>query len=150
MSTQLYFITEDLRLKQSQLYGDSYNDIDTKFIVPTYNDLSIHTLNDWVNSLSNSYSLNTLQIESLDLFVKELNFILTEIDPLKIKAIQTSIIDEVDLLIWRETQSYIVELTFDDEGYVTFRKTFKSNKPMQKGIFDSDSDFQKVLLQFLA
>lgn len=150
MSTQLHFITEELHLRQSQLYGNSYSEIENKFSIPTYNDLSIHTLKDWENSLTNSYELNSEQTIILSRFLEQLNIILTIIDPLKINSIQTSTIDETDLLIWRETSNFIVELTFDDEGFVTFRKTHKNNQPMQKGIFDSDSDFQKLLLQFLS
>ncbi len=150
MENQLNFITEDLRLRQSELYGSNYSQLDNKFNIPTYNDLSIHTLKDWENSLINSYDLNESQIIVLSKFLKELDYILTTIDPLKIKSIQTSTIDETDLLIWRETSRFIVELTFDEDGFVTFRKTFKNSNEMQKGIFDFKSDFQKLLLKFLS
>jgi hypothetical protein len=150
MKTQLHFITEELHLRQSQLYGNTYSEIENQFSIPTYNDLSIHTLKDWGNSLINSYELNNEQILALSRFLEELDYILTTIDPLKINSIQTSTIDDTDLLIWRETSNFIVELTFDDEGFVIFRKTPKDKKPMQKGLFNSDSDFQKLLLQFLS
>ncbi|MGB5941610.1 MAG: hypothetical protein WBG71_01900 [Leeuwenhoekiella sp.] len=150
MGNHLNFITEELRLKQSQLYGDSYSEIENKFVVPTYNDLSIHTLKDWENSLINSYDLNEVQTFTLSEFLKQLNYVLKTIDPLKIESIRTSTIDETDLLVWRETSKFIVELTFDEDGFVIFRKTFKTDKEMQKGIFNSDSDFQWLLLQFLS
>lgn len=150
MKNQLEFLTNDLLLKESELYGKTYEKNDFNFSSPTYNDLSVHTLGDWLNSLTTSYNLTYLQHKNLNLLINALGFVLKTIDPIRIKDIQTMILEDTDLLFWRETKKGVSELTLEDDGGVVFRSTDRKTGKMQKGIFDEEIDFQKLLFKFLA
>lgn len=150
MKNQLEFLTNDLLLKQSELYGDAYEKNTCNFLSPTYNDLSVHTLGDWLNSLTTTYDLTKDQILNLNALINALEFVLKTIDPIRIKDIQTTIIDDIDFLLWRETEKGILELNLEDDGGIIFRSTNRESGKMHKKIFDCEVDFQKLLFNFLA
>jgi hypothetical protein len=58
----LTFFANDLLLRQSELFGNDYKEIENQTI-NTFNDLSISNLEDWQNSiLQKNQFLNNLQI----------------------------------------------------------------------------------------
>jgi len=148
MRNSLNYLTNDLFLRQSELFGEEYKKIEKKDI-NTFNDLSISNLDDWFNSISIKYNfLNNLQIKNFQAFLESLNYVLSKIDPNKLKILDDSVEDS-DLILWRESNFGISMITFDELGKIAYNFIGKKGRKI-KGIFDSNVDMEKLLYKFIS
>jgi|SRR5690606_11110346 len=148
MHNSLVNLTNDLFLRQSELYGKDYQKIEISHI-HTFNDLSVSDLDDWFNSILTKYDfLNNLQIKNLQGFVGKLNFVLGQIDPNKLK-IDIDSIEDSDLLLWRESNNGMSMITFDEFGQIAYNYIGKNGRKV-KGVFNQDVDMEKLLYKFIS
>ncbi|WP_417369642.1 hypothetical protein [Gelidibacter japonicus] len=148
MQNSLNYFTNDLFLRQSELFGEDYKKNEIRH-VHTFNDLSVSDLEDWFNSILTKYSfLNNLQIKNFQNFLLSLTYVLGEIDPNKLK-IKVDSIEDSDLLLWRESDNGISMITFDDLGQVVYNYLGKNGKKT-KGIFNQNVDMEKLLYKFIS
>lgn len=146
---KLAILSNDLRLQESEVYGDVYlkNAVNTNS--STYNELSIHTLEDWYNYLSTTYNLTSSQEVNLINFTEQFRTILALINPHKIKDIQNTLNEDSDLLLWKESTNSISEIFFEDDGEILYRFTDKKTGRLTKSFFNGECDFQGLILTFL-
>lgn len=148
MESPLDFLSKDLFLRQSELFGNTYRETEIRHI-HTFNDLSVSDLDDWFNSVLTKYIfLNENQIKNFQNFIKKLDFVLTAIDPNKLK-INVDSVEESDLLLWRESDKGMSMITFDEYGQIAYNYLGKNGKKI-KGIFDENVDMEKLLYKFIS
>lgn len=148
MENSLNILTNDLFLRQSELFGQDYENTEIKHI-HTFNDLSVSDLDDWFNSIQTKYDfLNENQIKNFQGFVVKLDFVLSQIDPNKLK-INVDSVEDSDLLLWRESDNGISMITFDEFGQIAYNYVGKNGKKV-KGVFNHDVDMEKLLYKFIS
>jgi hypothetical protein len=148
MESLLSNFTDDLLLRQSELYGKDYEESEVKHI-HTFNDSSISDLDDWFNSILTKYDfLNDIQIKNFQNFLMSLKTLLDIIDPEKLK-INDSSVEESDLLLWRESNNGMSMITFDEFGQIAYNYIGKDGRKI-KGIFDQNIDMEKLLYKFIS
>jgi hypothetical protein len=148
MENSLETLAINLNLGQSELFKEYYEKVEIKQI-HTFNDLSIKDLPDWYNSVLNKYAfLNPIQVQNFQNFWNSLQFVLSQIDPLKLKIKTDSNEEELDLLLWRESSKGISKLSFDSYGQITYMFNGFDGKKI-RGVFDSDVDMEKLLFRFI-
>ena len=148
-TNSLTFLTNELYLRQSELFGDDYKNFENNSI-HTFNELSISNLEDWQNSILQKYSsLNELQITNFQNLLVSLSEILETINPEKLKINEELIIDESELLLWRESYKGISKLFFNEYGEITYVFNGNDGKKV-RGIFDTIVDFEKLIYRFLS
>lgn len=148
MINSLNYFTNELFLRQSELFGENYKNNEAKHI-HTFNDLSVSDLDDWFNSILTRYAfLNDVQIKNFQSFILSLEYVLGEIDPNKLK-INVDSVEDSDLLLWRETENGLSMITFDDLGQIAYNFVGKNGKKA-KGIFDQNVDMEKLLYKFIS
>lgn len=147
-NSSLINLTNGLHLGQSELFGNDYKDLNNNTTY-TFTELSISNLDDWQNSLLQKHSfLNQLQIENLQNFLMSLSKILETINPEKLKINDDVLIEEDELILWRESNQGISKLFFDTFGQITY--TFNGfNGGKKRGVFDSNVEMEKLLYRFL-
>lgn len=147
-NSSLTYLTNELFLRESELFGGEYESFDHQQI-DTFNDVSFTNLEDWKNSiLQKNLFLNNLQIVNIqNLFISLAN-ILKKINPDKLNINNDYIIEENELLFWRETTSGISKLLFNSFGEIIY--VYNGNNGVKKrGVFQNDVDFEKLLYRFL-
>lgn len=148
MEYSLSYLANDLFLRQSELYGEEYEKSEIRHI-HTFNDLSVSDLDDWFNSIITKYTfLNNVQIQNFEGFLKSLSRLLITIDPNKLK-ISVDSVEEVDLVLWRESNNGISMITFDEFGQIAYNYNGKDGKKI-KGTFDQNIDMEKLLYKFIS
>ena len=148
MENSLETLAINLNLGQSELFKRYYEKPEIKQI-HTFNDLSVKDLPDWYNSVLNKYAfLNPIQVQNFQNFWNSLQFVLSQIDPLKLKIKTDSNEEELDLLLWRESSKGISKLSFDSYGQITYMFNGFDGKKI-RGVFDSDVDMEKLLFRFI-
>lgn len=148
METMKINLTSSLYLEQSELYGKMYHDLNFS-ITPTFNDVCFGNISDWHNGLIAKYNfLNLEQRYTLSLFFSALKDILTQFDPEKLKIFNDSIVEEKEIVIWREDTKGISKLIFDKYGEITYVFNGYDGKKI-RGVFNKDVDFEKLLYRFL-
>lgn len=148
MNNGLNLFKNNLYLAQSQLFSEVYEkNIDHE--IHTFNEVSINDIDDWFNSLLMKYDFfKDIQVENLQAFFKKLKYVLKNIDPNKLD-IQNDLIEDVDLVLWRESNNGISKLVFDEYGQIVYM--FNGNDGSKvKGLFDKDVDMEKLLYKFIA
>jgi len=149
MENSLNILTNDLFLRQSELFGHDYYQGNEVRHIHTFNDLSVSDLDDWFNSVLTKYSfLNNIQIKNFQRFVVKLNYVLRQIDPNKLK-INVDSVEESDLLLWRESDRGMSMITFDEFGQIAYNYLGKDGKKV-KGVFDQNIDMEKLLYKFIS
>ncbi len=144
----LSFFTNDLHLRQSELFGNDYREIENQTI-NTFSDIAISNLEDWQNSiLQKNQFLNELQINNVQKFFISLAKVLETINPDKLKINDDSIAEENELLLWRETTKGISKLIFNEYGQIIYVFNGNDGKKV-RGVFDNNIDFEKLLYRFL-
>jgi hypothetical protein len=148
MGNDLNLITRNLYLSQSELFSNVYEKTNEN-IIHTFNEVSINDMDDWFNSLLTKYDiLNKVQIENLRVFFKKLKYVLKNIDPNKLD-IKNDLIEESDLVLWRESNNGISKLIFDEYGQIIYM--FNGNEGRKiKGVFDGNVDMEKLLYKFIS
>jgi len=148
MGNDLNLITRKLYLSQSELFSAVYEKTPEN-LIPTFNEVSINDMDDWFNSLLTKYDiLNNVQIENLRIFFKKLKYVLKNIDPNKLD-IKNDLIEESDLVLWRESNNGISKLVFDEYGQIVYM--FNGNEGRKiKGVFDVNVDMEKLLYKFIS
>jgi len=147
MENSLGTIKNNLILEQSKLFGENYKQIQGNN-VNTFNDVSINSIDDWYNSLLIKHSFNPEQVQCLHAFFKALKYVLINIDPNKLD-IKDELIEDIDLMLWRESSKGISKLVFDEYGQVAYM--FNGNDgSKQKGNFDVTVDMEKLLYRFIS
>jgi hypothetical protein len=148
MENSLETLAINLNLGQSELFKRYYEKPEIKQI-HTFNDLSVKDLPDWYNSVLNKYTfLNPIQVQNFQNFWSSLQFVLSQIDPLKLKIKTDSNEEELDLLLWRESSKGISKLSFDSYGQITYMFNGFDGKKI-RGVFESDVDMEKLLFRFI-
>lgn len=148
MENSLENLTNNVNLSQSILFEKYYKNDEVKQI-HTFNDLSVNNLNDWYNSVLNKYNfLNDKQVTNFQNFWKSLDYILSNIDPEKLKINVDSNREELDLLLWKESNNGISKLSFDKFGQMIFSFNGNDGKKV-RGVFDEKVDFEALLFRFL-
>ncbi|HKO77679.1 MAG TPA: hypothetical protein VJU52_10695 [Flavobacterium sp.] len=148
MENSLETLAINLNLGQSELFKEYYDKPEIKQI-HTFNELSIKDLTDWYNSVLNKYVfLNPIQVENFQAFWNSLEYVLSKIDPLKLKIKTDSNEEEQDLLLWRESSKGLSKLSFDSYGQITYMFNGFDGKKI-RGVFDSDVDMEKLLFRFI-
>jgi hypothetical protein len=148
MENSLSFLANDLYLRQSELFGEEYKNSEVKHI-HTFNDLSISDLDDWCNCILVKYDfLNELQITNFLNFLNSLNYLLTTIDPNKLKINDTTV-ENTDLMLWRESDNGMSMITFDIFGQIAYAYIGKDGKKV-RGTFDQNIDMEKLLYKFIS
>ena len=148
-TNSLIFLTNELYLRQSELFGVDYKNLENNSI-HTFNELSISNLEDWQNSIMQKYSsLNDLQILNLQNLLISLSEILETINPEKLKINEEFIADESDLLLWRESFKGISKLFFNEYGEIVYIYNGNDGKKI-RGVFDRNVDFEKLIYKFLS
>lgn len=141
-------ITKNLNLKQSELFGKIYENHELKG-AQTFNELSINNLDDWFNSILTKYDfLNSEQVDCLQAFFVKLRYVLSTIDPAKLKF-ENGVIENTDIMLWRESSFGISKLVFDEFGQITYMYN-GNNGEKKKGVFDINVDMEKLLYRFIA
>lgn len=149
MENSLEKFTNNLNLGQSELFNRYYKNTEIRQI-HTFNDLSVSDLGDWYNSVLNKYTfLENVQLENFQNFWNSLKYVLSKIDPLKLKIKVDSNKDELDLLLWRESSKGISKLTFDKYDEITYVFNGNDGKKI-RGLFDKNVDFEQLLFRFLS
>jgi len=148
-TNSLIFLTNELFLRQSELFGDDYKNLENNS-THTFNELSISNLEDWQNSILQKYPvLNELQIENLQNFLISLSEILETINPEKLKISEDLLLEETDLLLWRESHNGISKLFFNEYGDITY--VFNGNNGRKiRGVFNNNVDYEKLIYKFLS
>lgn len=148
MENSLSFLANDLHLRQSELFGEEYKNSEVKHI-HTFNDLSISDLDDWCNYILVKYDfLNELQIKNFLNFLSSINYLLTTIDPNKLKINDTTV-ENTDLMLWRESDNGMSMITFDIFGQIAYAYIGKDGKKV-RGTFDQNIDMEKLLYKFIS
>lgn len=148
MENSFEILTNNLNLGQSELFNQYYNNPKIK-LIHTFNDLSIADMGDWYNSVLNKYPfLENVQLENFQNFWSSLKYVLTQIDPLKLKIKTDSNIDELDLLLWRESNQGISKLCFDSYGQITYTFNGFDGKKI-RGVFESNVEMENLLYRFI-
>ena len=148
MENSLETLAINLNLSQSELFKKYYQKFEVKQI-HTFNDLSVKDLPDWYNSVLNKYAfLNAIQVENFQRFWNSLEYVLSQIDPLKLKIKTDSNEEELDLLLWRESSKGISKLSFDSYGQITYMFNGFNGKKI-RGVFESNVDMQTLLFRFI-
>lgn len=148
MENSLSNLTKDLFLRQSELYNEDYKESDIRHI-HTFNELTVSDLDDWFNSILMKYSfLNEIQTTNFLNFLNSLCYVLSRIDPDKLK-ISVDSVEDSDLVLWRESDSGISMITFDNFGQIAYNYSGKDGKKV-KGTFDQDVDMEKLLYKFIS
>lgn len=147
MGEDLNTIKRNLHLSQSELFSEVYEK-STQHNVHTFNEVSIFDVDDWFNSLLTKYGfLNKQQVENVRSFFKKMKYVLKNIDPNKLD-IENDVIEEVDLVLWRESNKGISKLVFDEYGQIIYMFNGNDGRKI-KGVFDSDVDMEKLLYKFI-
>lgn len=147
-TNSLTFLTNELYLRQSELFGDDYKNLENNSTF-TFNELSISNLEDWQNSILQKYPvLNELQIENLQNLLISLSKILETINPEKLKINEDLLIEENELLLWRESYKGISKLFFNEYGNIIYVFNGNDGKKI-RGVFSNDVDFEKLIYKFL-
>lgn len=148
MENSLEILTNNLNLGQSELFKNDYANTEIRQ-VHTFNDLSVSDLGDWYNSVLNKYTfLENFQLENFQLFLNSLKDVLSIMNPDKLNIKVDSNEEELDLLLWRESNQGISKLCFDTFGQITY--TFNGfNGKKIRGVFDSNVEMEKLLYRFL-
>lgn len=148
MENSLETLAINLNLSQSELFKKYYQKFEVKQI-HTFNDLSVKDLPDWYNSVLNKYAfLNAIQVENFQRFWNSLEYVLSQIDPLKLKIKTDSNEEELDLLLWRESSKGVSKLSFDSYGQITYMFNGFNGKKI-RGVFESNVDMQTLLFRFI-
>ena len=148
-TNSLTFLTNELYLRQSELFGDDYKNLENNS-THTFNELSISNLEDWRNSILQKYSvLNNLQIVNLQNLLISLSKILETINPEKLKINNDLLIEESELLLWRESYKGISKLFFNEYGNITYVFNGNDGKKI-RGVFNGSVDFEKLIYRFLS
>ena len=148
-ANSLTFFQNDLRLRQSELFGDDYKNIEAQTIY-TYNELTISNIEDWKNSILKKYSfLNSSQVNNLELFFFSLSKILETINPEKLQINDDCINEENEVLLWRESARGISKLSFNEYGQLTYMFVGNEGKKT-RGTFENNVDFEKLIYRFLS
>jgi len=148
MENSLETLAINLNLGQTELFKEYYETPESKQI-HTFNDLSIKDLKDWYNSVLVTYAfLNPIQVENFQNFWNSLEYVLSEIDPLKLNIKTDSNNEELDLLLWRESKKGISKLSFDIYGQIIYMFNGYDGKKI-RGVFDSNVDMEKLLFRFI-
>ena len=147
-NNSLTYMTNELLLRQSELFGAEYESFDHQTI-NTFNDVSFSNLEDWQNSiLQKNLFLNNLQTANIQNLFTSLAAILETINPDKLNINNDSLIEENELLLWRETYKGISKLVFNTFGEIIYM--FNGNDGQKvRGVFQADIDFEKLLYRFL-
>lgn len=141
-------LTNKLTLQQSELFGDVYESREIQE-TETFNEVSINNLYGWYNSILTKYKfINPDQTECLQSFFLKLIYVLSMIDPAKLKFEHT-VIEETDIMIWRESSFGISKLVFDKYGQISYIYNGNNGEKI-KGIFDVNVDMEKLLYRFIA
>jgi K+ transporter len=147
MREDLNTIKRNLHLSQSELFSEVYEK-STQHTVHTFNEVSIFDVDDWFNSLITKYGfLNKQQIENVRSFFKKMKYVLKNIDPNKLN-IENDLIEELDLVLWRESNKGISKLVFDEYGQIIYMFNGNDGRKV-KGVFDSNVDMEKLLYKFI-
>ena len=148
-NNSLTYFTNELLLRQSELFGGDYENFDHQQI-DTFNDVNFSNLEDWQNSiLQKNLFLNDLQIINIGRLFASLTEVLKTINPDKLNINNDSLIEENELLLWRETSKGISKLFFNKFGEIIY--AFNGNDGTKKrGVFQEDVDFEKLLYRFLS
>lgn len=136
----------NLILKQSMLFGEMYSGLQ-KNELQTFNELSINDIDDWYNSLLIKYPLNNYQVVTLQMFFEVLKTLLATINPEKLNIKDTSV-EDVDLLLWRESSFGISKLIFDEFGQIVYLFNGHDGRKI-KGVFNQEVDMENLLYRFL-
>jgi hypothetical protein len=146
-NSTLILLTNELFLGQSELFKEEYKSFEP-IQIQTFNDLSISNLEEWYNSLFAKYPyLNEIQKKCIQLFFKKLEFVLKNINPDTLN-INDDLIEDSDLMLWRESSQGISKLIFDEYGQIVYMYN-DNNGTKIKGIFDINVDMEKLLYRFL-
>lgn len=149
MKNSLVSFANDLSLKQSELYGNLYNEIEHE-VVNTFSGISILNLSDWQNNVFLKYNfINDEQRKNLQCFFIGLSSVLKTIDPEKLRINDDSITEEEDVVFWRESHKGISKLFFTKYGQIIYNFNGNDGKKI-RGIFENDVDFEKLLYRFLS
>lgn len=144
----LLSITNNLFLEQSEMFSAVYKNA-KKNDTETFNPVSITSIDDWYNSILTNYDcINDVQLANLHAFFKELKSVLSQIDPNKLD-IKNDIVEDTDLMLWRESHYGISKLIFDEFGQIVY--IFNGNHGEKiKGVFESNVDLEKLLYRFIS
>ncbi len=146
-NSSLILLTNELFLNQTELFKEEYKSSELTQI-HTFNDLTISNLDDWYNSLFAKYDfLNILQIDCIQLFFTKLEYILTTINPETLN-INDDLIEDSNLILWRESSQGISKLIFDKFGQIIYMFNGNDGKKTT-GNFDANVDMEKLLYRFL-
>lgn len=148
-ANSLTFFKNDLRLRQSELFGDDYKNIEIQTI-HTYNELTISNIEDWKNSILKKYSfLNNSQANNLELFFSSLSKILETINPEKLQINDDSIDEENEVVLWRESMNGISKLSFNEYEQLIYMFIGNDGRKV-RGVFENTIDFEKLIYRFLS
>lgn len=148
MENSFEVLANNLNLGQSELFNEYYKNIEIRQI-HTFNDLSVTDLVDWYNSVLNRYPfLENQQLENFQNFCNSLKYVLSQIDPLKLNIKVDSNDDELDLLLWRESNQGISKLCFDIYGQIIYTFNGFDGKKI-RGVFDSNVEMEILLYRFI-
>lgn len=141
-------ITNNLLLEQSAMFSHVYKNA-KRNNTETFNPVSITSIDDWYNSILTKYDfINLSQLKNLHAFFYELKSVLTQIDPNKLD-IKNEVIEDTDLMLWRESANGISKLVFDEFGQIVY--LFNGNDGEKiKGVFDNGIDLEKLLYRFIS
>ena len=148
MNTTFNIIQDDILLKQSEVYGQEYQNFDDENLV-TFNDLSITNIENYYNFLLEKYQfLNDLQVFGIQSLFQEMGYVLTMIDPLKLN-LKDDTIDYEDLTIWNKSRLGISKLTFDKFGQVIFQFVGVNGTKIME-VHEGEIDMQDLLFKLLS
>ena len=136
-------------LKKSQTFGSLFSDYLSE-TNPTLTSLFIKDIQDLYNPIILSCELTDFQQKMLVCLFEEFSRIRTEIDPNKIKPFKFSYNNDNELLLYRITNTGLVNLTINPEDCISFAYIPK-NKNDEKLFFfiEKNGDFEKLALHFL-
>ncbi len=141
--------TNELFLRQSELFGNDYKYFETQTI-HTFNDLSVSNLEDWKNTIfQKNMFLNDHQIFNFQNFLFSLTKVLETINPDKLKIKNDSFLEESELILWRESSKGISKLSFNKYGEIIYMFNGNDGKKV-RGVFESGVDFDMLLYRFLS
>ncbi len=147
MGEGLNTIKRNLHLSQSELFSKIYEK-SAQHDIHTFSEVSISDVDDWFNSLLMKYDfLNNQQIENLRSFFKKMKYVLKSIDPNKLD-IKNDVVEEIDLVLWRESIKGISKVVFDEYGQIIYMFNGNDGRKV-KGVFDENVDMEKLLYKFI-
>jgi hypothetical protein len=147
MGEDLNIIKRNLHLSQSELFSKVYEK-SAQHDIHTFSEVSISDVDDWFNSLLTKYDfLNNQQIENLRSFFKKMKYVLKSIDPNKLD-IKNDLIEDLDLVLWRESNKGISKVVFDEYGQIIYMFNGNDGRKV-KGVFDGNVDMEKLLYKFI-